>query len=97
MKQACRFLADAGWLSQDDTPTGGRRRGDWTVNPLLWAAIDNALQPNAGPEKAEKGEKPPGLGRATPFSAFSAFSDGLVGQNTSRPADQSPADEGGFI
>ena len=36
VKQACRYLADAGWLTRDETPTGGRPRGDWTVNPLLW-------------------------------------------------------------
>ena len=39
VKQACRYLAEARWLSQtDDTGKPGRPRGDWTVNPLLWAA-----------------------------------------------------------
>lgn len=39
VKQACRFLADARWLSQADEPGKlGRPRGDWTVNPLLWTA-----------------------------------------------------------
>lgn len=37
VKQACRFLADARWLSQAEEPgKPGRPRGDWTVNPLLW-------------------------------------------------------------
>jgi hypothetical protein len=40
VKQACQFLADAGWLSQGDARTGGRPRGDWTVTPLLWAAAE---------------------------------------------------------
>ncbi len=39
VKQACRFLADARWLLPPaDTGQAGRPRGDWTVNPLLWAA-----------------------------------------------------------
>ncbi len=42
VKQACRYLADAGWLTRDDAPTGGRPRGDWTVNPLLWATAERA-------------------------------------------------------
>ena len=42
VKQACRFLADARWLTRDDAPTGGRPRGDWTVNPLLWAVVERA-------------------------------------------------------
>ena len=39
VKQACRFLADAGWLLPPvDTGQPGRPRGDWTVNPRLWEA-----------------------------------------------------------
>lgn len=39
VKQACRFLADAGWLLPPvDTGQAGRPRGDWTVNPRLWQA-----------------------------------------------------------
>ena len=39
VKQACRYLADAGWLLRPE-PTGipGRPRGDWEVNALLWTA-----------------------------------------------------------
>ena len=38
VKQACRYLADARWLiAIADTGQAGRPRGDWTVNPLLWA------------------------------------------------------------
>jgi len=38
VKQACRYLADARWLLPPaDTGQPGRPRGDWTVNPLLWA------------------------------------------------------------
>ena len=39
VKAACRFLAEAGWLSSPE-PDGkaGRPRGDWTVNPLLFRA-----------------------------------------------------------
>ncbi len=38
VKQACRFLADARWLlPPEPTGTTGRPRGDWEVNPLLWA------------------------------------------------------------
>lgn len=37
VKQACRFLADAGWLLPPmDIGQPGRPRGDWTVNPRLW-------------------------------------------------------------
>ncbi len=42
VKEACRYLADARWLTRDETPTGGRPRGDWTVNPLLWATAGKA-------------------------------------------------------
>ena len=40
VKAACRFLAEAGWLSSPE-PSGraGRPRGDWTVNPLLFEAV----------------------------------------------------------
>ena len=40
VRQACRFLADAGWLLRPE-PTGaaGRPRGDWEVNALLWAGL----------------------------------------------------------
>ena len=44
VKQACRYLADASWLTQDATPTGGRPRGDWTVNPRLWTARARAAE-----------------------------------------------------
>ena len=38
VKQACRFLADAGWLLPPElSGAAGRPRGDWTVNPQLWA------------------------------------------------------------
>jgi len=41
VKQACRFLADAEWLLPPE-PSGaaGRPRGDWTVNPQLWAEVE---------------------------------------------------------
>lgn len=40
VKQACRFLADARWLTPiDDTGEAGRPRGDWRVNPLVWADL----------------------------------------------------------
>ena len=40
VKAACQFLAEAGWLLPPVTNvTGGRPRGDWTVNPVLWAAL----------------------------------------------------------
>ena len=39
VKAACRFLGDARWLALAGDPgKPGRPRGDWTVNPLLWAA-----------------------------------------------------------
>ncbi len=39
VKQACRFLADARWLLEPEgTGKPGRPRGDWQVNPMLWAA-----------------------------------------------------------
>ena len=39
VKAACRFLAEAGWLSSPE-PDGkaGPPRGDWSVNPLLFGA-----------------------------------------------------------
>ena len=40
VKQACRFLADARWLSAPEpNGTPGRPRGDWVVNPLLWTMV----------------------------------------------------------
>ena len=40
VKAACQFLAEAGWLLPPaHIGTGGRPRGDWTVNPALWAAL----------------------------------------------------------
>jgi hypothetical protein len=40
VKQACKFLQDAGWL-RDAPLTGGRGRprGDYVVNPKLWEGV----------------------------------------------------------
>jgi len=35
MKAAIGALVEAGWLRQDETPTGGRRRSDFLVNPKV--------------------------------------------------------------
>jgi len=37
VKAACRYLVEAHWLiDASHTPTGGRPRGDYLVNPALW-------------------------------------------------------------
>ena len=42
VKQACHFLADARWLAAPETAGQGRPRGDWQVNPALWAVLAEA-------------------------------------------------------
>jgi hypothetical protein len=40
VKAACRFLAEARWLTEAPSTGGpGRPRGDYTVNPELWEAV----------------------------------------------------------
>ena len=40
VKQACRFLADAGWLIEPEgTGSRGRPRGDYLVNPQLGTVL----------------------------------------------------------
>ena len=40
VKEACRFLAEARWLTAvRETGEAGRPRGDWAVNTLLWNPI----------------------------------------------------------
>ncbi len=39
VKEACAYLAEGGWLREAPVPAKpGRPRGDWQVNPRLWAA-----------------------------------------------------------
>ena len=38
VKQACRFLADAGWLLPPElSGAAGQPQGNWPVDPQLWA------------------------------------------------------------
>ena len=89
VKQAVRFLADARWLFPVDAPTGGRPRGDWTVNPCLWAPAEPQLEPHPGSEKVEKGEKLTRQETPAPFSGFPTFSGQGSGENTHSPANVS--------
>lgn len=39
MHQALAYLCDAGWVDPADTMTGGRPKGNWSVNPALWEPV----------------------------------------------------------
>jgi putative DNA primase/helicase len=39
---AIKILVEAGWLRPDDTPTGGRPRGDYTVNPRVRDLVERS-------------------------------------------------------
>lgn len=44
VRQACRFLEDAGWLIAAPAvgPQGGRPHGDYQVHPGLWDALSTS-------------------------------------------------------
>ena len=39
VREALAYLCDAGWVEPTDTVTGGRPKGNWSVNPLLWESV----------------------------------------------------------
>lgn len=81
VKAACRYLAEAGWLipAHSTTARGGRPRGDYTVSPLLAAALDgnDRRATSENPENPENrfpaGARPAGAEGSRGFSGLSTF------------------------
>ena len=74
VKQAVRFLADAGWLDRvEDTGPAGRPRSDWTVNPRLWTGTPDHDCGEHRLRKRRESRKPSRPGRARTIFAFSDF------------------------